>query len=163
MSDDGLLGIYLDDHLGGASAGLELFKRATRTHRGTPAGAELARLTAEVEQDRQALLRLMRSLGVSTRTWKAVGGWLLEKAGRVKSNGRLVRRSPLSSLIELEALRLGVEGKAAGFLGLREVADRYPAIDPAELDRLVERARGQAEVLERLRLAAAREALAPGR
>jgi hypothetical protein len=38
-----------------------------------------------------------------------------EKAARLKLNGHLLARSPLSSLEELEMLRLGVEGKAAGW------------------------------------------------
>ena len=47
----------------------------------------------------------------------------LEKAARFKPNGRLLRRSPLSDLIELEWLLLGVQGKTAGFRALRRLAD----------------------------------------
>jgi hypothetical protein len=38
-----------------------------------------------------------------------------EKAARLKLNGHLLARSSLSSLEEVEMLRLGVEGKAAGW------------------------------------------------
>ncbi|HEY5356166.1 MAG TPA: hypothetical protein VIJ82_00465 [Streptosporangiaceae bacterium] len=56
----------------------------------------------------------MHLLGIPVRTYKVYAGWLAEKAGRLKFNGRLRARSPLSNLVELELLRLGVEGKAAG-------------------------------------------------
>lgn len=149
---DALLAIYLNDHLAGATLGVRLFHRATRSARGT-AQVELAELTRQVEQDRQSLRALMRGLGVTERPYKVVGGWLLEKATRAKPNGRLLHRSPLSDLIELEGLVLGVQGKAAGFRALRQAA--APGVDPAELDRLIDRAEQQAHALERLRLDAA--------
>ena len=52
-------------------------------------------------------------------------------------------------------LRLGVEGKAAGWRTLRTLADSDPRLDPARLDELIARARRQADLLEDLRVAAA--------
>ena len=155
------LAIYLNDHLGGATAGLELARRAARTHRGLPAGEPLARVAVEIAEDREALLRLMRALGVPVQRYKVVAGWVTEKAGRLKPNGRLLRRSPLSSLIELESLRIGIEGKAAGWRALRTITDREPRLDAALLDRLVARAHEQADTVEDLRLRAAGEAFSP--
>ena len=158
LSETGpLLGIYLNDHLAGATAGLELFRRAARSQP-APARAELERLTAEVQQDREALLRIMRAVGAPVRRYKVLGGWLAEKAGRVKPNGHLVSRSPLSDLVELEGLVLGVTGKAAGFRALQTVAERDPRIDVGELEQLVRRAERQRETVEELRRAAARRA-----
>ncbi len=151
---DRLAGIYLNDHLAGASGGLELFRRAARSHRGTPAGEVLQRLTAEVAADRDSLLSTMRALGLPVRRYKIVAGWTAEKAGRLKLNGRLLRRSPLSSLVELEALRLGVEGKASGWSLLLEATAADERLDARELERLRERARRQSAELESLRLAA---------
>ena len=65
----------------------------------------------------------MASLGVTVRAYKVGAGWIGEKAGRLKLNGRLLTRSPVSDLEELELLRLGVEGKAAGWRTLRTLAD----------------------------------------
>lgn len=158
---DSMLAIYLNDHLLGASAGLELFKRAARNTRGKPAAPELQRLTREVAEDRETLLATMRALGLPVRRYKILTGWALEKAGRLKPNGKLLARSPLSALVELEGLRLGVQGKEAGWLALRAVADRYAALDPDELDRLAGRARRQAEELERLRAVTAADVLSP--
>ena len=152
-----LLGIYLNDHLAGATGGLELFRRAARSQP-PPAKQELERLAAEVAQDRAALRGLMRAVGVPERRVKVIGGWMAEKAGRLKLNGRVWSRSPLSDLVELEALVLGVQGKGAGFRALRTVAADDGRLDPAELDRLADRAERQASTLEELRLAAAHRA-----
>ncbi len=155
-----MLTIYLNDHLAGATGGLELFRRAARSAP-EPARAELARLTEEVQQDRDSLLAIMSAIGVSVRRYKVLGGWVLEKVGRLKANGHLLRRSPLSDLVEMEALVLGVQGKAAGFRALRSIAAGDPRLDATDLDRLVDRAERQTGVLERLRLQAAARTLRP--
>lgn len=156
-SEPHLIGIYLNDHLGGATAGLELFRRSAKAHRGSETGDTLERLTAEVTQDRDALLSMMRALGVPVRRYKVYAGWAGEKVGRLKLNGHLFDRSPLSSVLELEALCLGVEGKGAGWRTLRTLADRDRRLDAARLDGLIDQAMEQVAVLERLRVQAAGE------
>ena len=49
-------------------------------------------------------------------------------------------------------LRLGVEGKAAGWRTLRVLADTDQRLEPARLDELIARARRQADLLEDLRV-----------
>jgi hypothetical protein len=110
-----LLAIYLNDHLTGATAGLERARHLQRTAQGSELGTALDPVVAEIAEDRESLLEIMRDLGVPVRRYRAGVGWAAEKAGRLKGNGRLLRRSPLSTVLELEALRLGVEGKAAGW------------------------------------------------
>ncbi|MFK0045944.1 hypothetical protein ACIQU4_17825 [Streptomyces sp. NPDC090741] len=79
-------------------------------------------------------------------------GWLAEKAGRLKLNGRLVSRSPLSDVLELEAMRLGVEGKACAWRSLAALADTDPRIDGARVQEPLRRAERQIRSLEALRL-----------
>ncbi|WP_327686169.1 hypothetical protein [Streptomyces sp. NBC_00467] len=50
----------------------------------------------------------MADLDVSTDHPKAALGRLAEQAGRLKPNGHLFSRSPLSDILELEALLVGV-------------------------------------------------------
>ena len=147
-----LLGIYLNDHLAGAVAGTELARRLAGAERDIPA---LARLADEIASDRAALLDMMAALDVPVRRYKTVAAWAGEKVARLKLNGRLVTRSPLSRVIELEALRLGVEGKVAGWRTLRVRAERDARLDSARLDGLITRALGQIEELETLRVEAA--------
>jgi hypothetical protein len=157
QSGPGLLGIYLNDHLAGATAGVELAHRMAKSHTGPGSDGALQRLTAEIAQDRSSLLRIMAALGVPTRAYKVYAGWIGEKAGRLKFNGHLRSRSPLSNLEELEMLRLGVEGKAAGWRTLRVLADSDQRLDATRLDDLLSRARRQADLLEELRVRAAKE------
>jgi hypothetical protein len=159
----GLIGIYLNDHLAGATAGVELARRMAKSHTGPGSDGALQRLTAEISQDKSELLRIMAVLGVPTQAYKVYAAWIGEKAGRLKFNGHLRSRSPLSNLVELEMLRLGVEGKAAGWRTLRVLADSDQRLDATRLDDLVSRARRQADLLEELRVRAADEAFAEAR
>ena len=134
-----VLEIYLNDHLGGATMGVELFRRASRSAQGS-VKMQLQELTTEVERDRESLRTLMGTLAVPVHRYKVLGGWVLEKAARLKPNGRLLRRSPLSDLIELEGLLLGVQGKAAGFRTLRRLADTDTRLQASNLDELIARA-----------------------
>ncbi len=150
-----LLGIYLNDHLAGATGGAELARRVAESHGRGQAGGALQRFAAEVTQDRAALLEVMAALGFPVRSYKVYAGWIGEKAARLKLNGRLLGRSPLSSLEELEMMRLGVEGKAAGWRTLRALAENDARLDSGRLDELISRARRQADFLEELRVSAA--------
>jgi hypothetical protein len=150
-----LIGIYLNDHLAGATGGTALAHRIACTHGDAASQATLQRLAGEINADRRALLEIMALLGVPVRHYKTAAAWLGERAGRLKPNGRLRTRSPLSSLEELELLRLGVEGKAAGWRTLRELAATDPRLSAAWLDELLDRARAQADQLEELRVGAA--------
>ena len=152
-----LLGIYLNDHLAGATAGVELARRAAGACHGSATGDALETLAADIAADRAALLDIMGALGVPVRHYKVYAAWAGEKVGRLKLNGRLLGRSPLSTLVELEVLRLGVEGKGAGWRTLRSLADRNPGLDPQRLDELTDRARQQSAQLEDLRVRTAAE------
>jgi hypothetical protein len=152
-SGNGLLGIYLNDHLAGATGGLELARRAAASL--GPEGDSLKRFAVEVAQDRACLRDIMAALGIQVRGYKVGAAWIGEKVARLKLNGHVLTRSPLSSLEELEMLRLGVEGKAAGWRTLRVLAETDDRLDPGRLDELVARARRQADLLEELRVRAA--------
>ncbi|MFJ9338776.1 hypothetical protein ACIRP0_05725 [Streptomyces sp. NPDC101733] len=156
-----LLAIYLNDHLAGASGGVDLVRRMARTHRGTPAGRPLAELAGQIAEDRESLREVMGALDVPAQWSRVVVGRLAEKAGRIKLNGRLVTRSPLSDVLELEALRLGIEGKASLWQSLGSLADAADHLDRSAVDRLLARARRQAATVERLRGEAARRTFTP--
>ncbi len=156
-----LLAIYLNDHLGGSTAGVELARRARASHRGTELGAFLDRLTAEIEQDRATLERLIEHFGIHKDPVKQGVGWVTEKAGRLKPNGQITGRSPLSTLVELEALHVGISGK----LSMWEVLE--PALGPEvagiNLSTMAERARRQLEELRPRRVQAGAGAVGPDR
>ncbi|HEX2057121.1 MAG TPA: hypothetical protein VHI71_02025 [Actinomycetota bacterium] len=156
-----LLGIYLNDHRAGAVAGLELAKRTLDNNRGTEYEAFLARLVTDIEDDRATLERLIDDNGVPKSPVKPAVAWATERIGRLKLNGALTGYSPLSRLIELEGLRLGVQGKLCLWRSLRHSRPPELEVTDEELDELAARAEAQIEAIEEHRLKAAATALAP--
>ena len=157
---DDLLAIYLQDHLAGATAGVELARRARGQNRGTALGRSLDRLVQEIEEDRDELEGIMRTLGVGADRVKVAAAWTGEKLGRLKLNGRITSYSPLSAVVELQALILGVTAKRALWLALRGLAEQDERLDPVRLDRLAGRAERQLDSLWQHHLDAALAALA---
>ncbi len=154
------LDIYLNDHLAGSTAGAGLVRRMVSEHGDSPYGDELKALAAEIAQDRQSLFRVVADLGIPVKRYKLYGAWLGEKIGRVKPNGRLLRRSGLSLLVELEALRMAAQGKALLWQALLAAAPQDARLDAERLEQLLHRARQQGETLETLHERAAAGLLA---
>jgi hypothetical protein len=154
-----LLAIYLNDHLAGATAGVELARRAARSNRDSDYGPFLAELAGQVDEDRRALLKIMNGLGIGVDRLKVIAGWTGEKLGRAKLNGRLRGYSPLSRVVELEGLSLGVRGKLALWRSLERLQSTEATLRDAELSELIARAEVQLERLEQHRLRAVDDAL----
>lgn len=155
-----LLEIYLSDHLAAAVGGTELAERVWRNNRSTDLEPFLRGLAAEVAQDRRALQRIMRHLGVAGSRTKQLAAVALERIGRGKLNGQVVGYSPLSRLVELEALTVAVESKLNVWRSLG--AALPPTALPADidLDRLVRRGEQQRAALQERRADVARDAFA---
>jgi hypothetical protein len=165
MSRKKLMRIYLNDHMAGSILGEQLARRSLRNNRGNAFGSFLADLLSEIQRDRRALEELLAREGIARNPVKGAGAWLAEKLGRAKVNGRVRGYSDLSRLLELEGLALGVEGKRAGWMAMRQA---FGNIELAgfTLEELAERASSQREQLERHRREAAliafRDATPPG-
>lgn len=153
-----LLAIYVNDHLAGATAGVELARRLRASNEDDPEfGPVLAEVCAEIEADREALQAVMDRLGVNQSRLKPLVAVLGERLGRLKLNGQLRGYSPLSRLDELELLQIGVVGKRRLWRALEHThASDLPGFD---LDALAERATEQLTRLEALHLKAAALAL----
>ena len=159
MFPRGRLDIYLNDHLAGSTLGVELSRRVASENRGSEYAAFLERLCREIVEDRRTLEEVLRALDVDRSPAKPPGAWLLEKVSRLKLNGQLRGYSPLSRLLELEGLEMGITGKRSLWQALgRAFADdeRVAGFDFAAL---VARADEQLAGLRDRRLAAVREAL----
>ena len=135
-----LLGVYTNDHLASATGGVELVSRMLGRWRGTSYEPRLEQLLDELREERAGLRSSMAALGVPVRQYKQVGSWLGEKVSRLKLNGHLLSRSPLSDLVEFEFIATAVLAKRAGFETLREVASVDDRLDAALLDRLIAQA-----------------------
>jgi hypothetical protein len=138
-----LLAIYCNDHLASAAGGIELVSRMIGAHRGSSYEQGLRQLLDELRQEKSDLTATTRALGLPVRQYKQVAVWFAEKASRLKLNGHLLSRSPMSSLVEFEFLASAVRGKRSGFETLRILAEADPRVDKVLLDGLIEQANRQ--------------------
>lgn len=158
-----LLGIYLNDHLAGSGAGLELARRAARENRGTPLGDFLSALIKELEEDRVVLQQVQRALNVPRDHFKQGTAWLMERLGRLKLNGRLIGYSPLSRVLELEGLFLGSQGRRMLWRMLKRLARTERRLAGFDFEALIARTEQHLRGLERWRLLAADSAFTHAR
>jgi hypothetical protein len=144
------LAIYLNDHLAGSQAALEILDRL---------GEKGAALKSEIEQDVEVLKNLMAILRISQSPIRKATGWVGEKLLVIKNLVDDRSGGPLAQLEMLEALSLGIEGKLALWLALDAATSVEPALAILTYDRLAERALKQRAEVERWRLEAAKAAL----
>jgi hypothetical protein len=155
---DRFLAIYLNDHLAGAALGVELARRLRSSNQGDAEfGQPLRQLCAEIEADRETLVRLMEHLNVRRDPVKPALAKVAEKLGRLKPNGRLRTYSPLSRVLELEILSAGVGGKLQLWNALEQSYGE--SLEGFDFHDLAARADRQGQRLEDLHLAAAQRAL----
>jgi hypothetical protein len=144
---------YLNDHLTGATAGVNLARKISAENDGTQLGEVLARVADEVEADRNTLERVIELLGFERSRVKEAAGWVAERVSRLRFTDQLTGTRELKLLLELESLSLGIEGKLALWQALRVCPE--PRLAGVDLDELVKRAEEQRVTVERHRLEAA--------
>ena len=120
------LGIYLTEQQPSRlePVGIELARRGAKAYAATELGAFFAGLAAEIEADRETLKALMAANGIVPQRYKRAAAWAGEKVARLKFNGALIRRSPLTPFVELETLAIGIHGKRLLWQALRATAGR---------------------------------------
>src|SRR6201996_1666193 len=151
--------VYLNDHLAGATFGADLARRLKTQTEGTDSHSAMSGLAADIEAGLDKLTDLMNHMGITRNPGKRVVAWVTEKASRLKLAGLTSKDTMLGTFLGIEALSLGVEGKAALWTTLRELRGDYPELSSSDLDQLVQRAKVQRQTLETERIAAARRSL----
>lgn len=159
MADTQALEVYLNDHLAGSAAAVELVERIRAGTEGTPLAAHLEGLGHDIEADRATLMGVMEGLGVPRSTPKQMAGRVLESLSRVRLSEHVTRSAGVTLLMELETLSLGIEGKLSLWRALGQVTDSHPALAGADLPALADRAVRQRAGVEPFRLEAAARAL----
>lgn len=152
-----ILRTYLNDHLAGAAAALQLLDDMIDEADAPDGAASLTLLRSEIVEDRDVLEHVLHAAGGETSVLRQAGGWMAGKAEQLKlllddaggAFGRLQR---------LEALSLGIVGKRALWRALR--AASIPAPAGGDFAQLEARAGQQYERVEEFRIEAARRALA---
>jgi hypothetical protein len=161
VSWDESLGVYLNDHLAGATTGMELAGKLCENNPDGQLAEDLSWLVGEIRADRVTLEGLMESLEIGQSAVKQAAGWGAEKLTRLKLGTRVTGSPDLTRLLEMETLSIGIEGKLAMWLALKEIAGVDARLAGTDFDRLVERARLQRQKLEPHRLEAAAKAFTP--
>lgn len=154
-----LLETYLNDHLAGATAGVDLAREIASDTEGTPVAAVMKQLGDDIEADRKVLEGLISSLGFGQHTVKQAAAWMAEKMSRLRLNRVSAGSHQLALMMSFEMLWMGVGGKLCLWQALEEIAPKELAVAALDLATLVNRAVAQQQLLERYRRAVAPAAL----
>jgi hypothetical protein len=148
---------YLNDHLAGSVAALELLDHLISAQEG-PDAAMLSALRGQIQEDQHILQQLLRELGGKESSVRKAAAWLTEKLGQAKLRLDDPGSGQLRTLESVETLMLGIQGKLSLWRALASVADGLPQLASFDLARLQGRASSQIEQLEQLRLRLVRSA-----
>jgi hypothetical protein len=155
---DAPIHVYLNDHLAGATAGVDLVKQAAERHDGE-LGEFFGELADEISGDYNTLTSLVDQMNVQGSGAKEV----LAKAGAsissTKFSGESIDDPEFGTFLTLETLSIGVEGKLCMWKALKVVQGEYPELESTDIDTLIERAQSQRDRLEGKRLEVAGGAL----
>ena len=154
------LSTYLNDHLGGATAALQLLEHLADSAATSDERAFCRTLHAEISEDRAVLEKLIERTGSQPSGFRQVGGWVAAKLTELKLAADNPARGTLDRLQALEMLALGILGKRALWRALGQLR-HLPEVQPLDLPRLEQRAQDQHDRVEERRVLAARRALSP--
>jgi hypothetical protein len=151
------LDVYLNDHLAGGTAGLNLAQMAAEEHRADEHGAFFGEIASEIKQDHETLERVMTALATDQSATKVATAEIGSKMMAPKFKGT---EDQLNAFVTLETLSIGIEGKYCLWTALKTVQDDNPALAEFDIDELISRAQSQRERIEAKRLELAPQALA---
>jgi hypothetical protein len=149
---------YLNDHLAGSVAALELVEHLLEL-KPQSAQEQLRELGAEIQEDQTILQEILETLGGKPSPLRKAAAWLTEKIGQAKFRLDDPGNGDLRLLEALEMLALGIQGKASLWRALAGVQDAVPELKKIDFVRLQRRAQDQFERVDALRLRSARTAL----
>jgi hypothetical protein len=155
------LATYLNDHLAGSEAGLELIEHIVKLHADQPGERIATHLRDAIHADRKELEGLIKRLQIKQSVSKKAVAWLSEKLAEFKVHLEDLRDGPLRRLELWEALSLGIEGKRLLWRSLASAleGEELKSIDLAKLE---QRAEEQRRDVETMRVKAAKAAFADG-
>lgn len=151
------LRIFLNDHLSGAVAAVELAKRTRDENDDETALYDfLDTLADDFEHDRETLEDLLDRIDEPQNPLKIGAAYLAERTGRFKPNDQLTGYSPLSRLVELEGLLFMLEGFRVLWRTLAVVAEDDDRIDDYDFDERARRVQRRQHRLDAFRERAVR-------
>ena len=155
-----ILRTYLNDHLAGSVAAIELLDHLIKLHDKSDRQPFFTRLRVEIERDQKVLQNVLEQVGGRVSVVRKAAAWMSVKLGEAKLVLEDPGDSQLRILEGLETLALGIQGKLLLWRGLGSVSAGVPELRAVDLGRLEARAREQFEQVDSERLLVARTALA---
>ena len=156
------LATYLNDHLAGSVAAIELLEDLIESAGDAGAASFFAQLKNDIEADQQQLRDLIHRCNLTESGPRKAVAWIAGKIVELKSRIEDRSTGPLARLEALEALVLGITGKLALWRALAVAQETAAELRVLDYDHLAERAKDQRRRAESARLEAAREALGTG-
>jgi hypothetical protein len=154
------LAVYLNDHLAGSVAIIDLLAHVGAAHGGTDIGRFAVELRGDIVADQGELQSLMARLQIGQSVPRKAAGWIAERVTQLKLWLDDPGGGPLRLLEALDAVAVGIEGKRALWRGLAAAAAAAPRLRELDYERLAVRAEDQQRRVEAVRLDAARAAFA---
>jgi hypothetical protein len=150
---------YLSDHLSGAQIAVQLLE-AMRDQNDEQEYRQFASvLLPEIQADDLTLHHIAEKIGSGPSTVKQIGGWLLEKAARLKLGHTGSKNFELFESMEL--LALGIQGKLSLWKALQAASNLDARLRVYDFETLIGRAQQQYGAVEKQRLSLARVVLKP--
>jgi hypothetical protein len=143
---------YLNDHLAGSVAAVELLDHLASIHKGSEREQFFLSIRQEVEENQTILRELLRDVGGKESRVRKAAAWLTEKLGEVKLQLDDPKNGDLRRLEALETLSLGIQGQMALWRALQAAADRLPQARRLDFADLQRRAQGLHDRVDGLRL-----------
>ena len=103
---------YLNDHLAGSVAALELIAHCAHLYKGKPLAGFFTKMYAQIAADQNTLRDLMSRLSIEESKVRQAGAWAGEKLGRALLAIAGNEPDGLGLLLALEGLVMGIVGKA---------------------------------------------------
>ena len=152
------LATYLNDHLAGSVAVLDLLAHLETAHANTDTERFATQLRADIVADRQELETLMERLQITESLPRKAVAWLAEKATQLKLRIEDSAGGTLHLLETLDAVAVGIEGKRSLWQALAAAAEEELTLRGIDYERLSGRAEEQRRRVEAVRLPAAKAA-----
>jgi hypothetical protein len=157
MSDG--LATYLNDHLSGAQIAVQLLEAMRDQHDDQDFRQFASVLLPEIEADDVTLRRITEAVGSGGSAVKRAGGWILEKATRLKLGH--TGSTDFQLFESLELLVLGIQGKLCLWKALQTASGVDMRLREYDFEALIRRAEDQFGQVEHRRLNLARVVLSP--
>ncbi len=149
------LHVYLNDHLAGSLAAIELLDDLIAHHPAHRLAKFFSEMRGAIAADQDTLRSLMEKIGAKESTVRKAGAWLGEKLGRAKL--RFSGENSIGLMQALETLVLGVTGKQLLWRSLAAISSNIVELQGTDFAELELRAKQQIDQLEAERLQLSRE------